>query len=80
MHVHNFLRVYAASSGVYGAGQNTVTTGEAASGLVLPLVLGIGIFSFLALIVIMLAPIGGRDPRGRAAGGTSLRTAGEHRR
>jgi hypothetical protein len=28
----------------------------AASGFVLPLVLGIGIFSFLALIVIMLAP------------------------
>ena len=33
-----------------------MTGGDAASGFVLPLVLGIGIFSFLALIVIMLAP------------------------
>jgi NO-binding membrane sensor protein with MHYT domain len=50
------MRLYAGNGGIYGAGQNTVTTGEAASGFVLPLVLGIGIFSFLALIVIMLAP------------------------
>lgn len=50
------MRLYATNGGVYGAGQNTVTGGVAASGFVLPLVLGIGIFSFLSLIVIMLAP------------------------
>jgi NO-binding membrane sensor protein with MHYT domain len=50
------MHLDAGTAGVYGAGQNTVTGGVAASGLVLPLVLGIGIFSFLALIVIMLAP------------------------
>ena len=33
-----------------------MTAGEPASGFVLPLILGIGIFSFLALILIMLAP------------------------
>ena len=33
-----------------------MTAGEAASGFVLPLILGIDIFGFLALIVIMLAP------------------------
>ena len=49
------MHVYAATGGVYGAGQG-VTAGEPASGFTLPLVLGIGIFSFLALIVIMLAP------------------------
>ena len=50
------MRLYAGNGGIYGAGQNTVTAGEAASGFVLPLILDIGIFSFLALIVIMLAP------------------------
>ena len=50
------MHLYAGNGGIYGAGQNTVTGGVAASGLVLPLVLGIGIFSFLSLIVIMLAP------------------------
>ena len=50
------MRVYATTGGIYGAGQGLVTSGESAGGFVLPLVLGIGIFSFLALIVIMLAP------------------------
>jgi NO-binding membrane sensor protein with MHYT domain len=50
------MHLNAGNGGIYGAGQNTVTGGVAASGFVLPLVLGIGIFSFLALIVIMLAP------------------------
>ena len=50
------MHVVAGSGGVYGAGQGITTGGEAASGFTLPLVLGIGIFSFLALIVIMLAP------------------------
>ena len=50
------MRLHAGNGGVYGAGQNTVTAGEAASGFVLPLILGIGVFSFLALIAIMLAP------------------------
>jgi len=50
------MKLYAGTGGIYGAGQNTVTAGEAVSGFVLPLILGIGIFSFLALIVLMLAP------------------------
>ena len=50
------MRVYATTGGIYGAGQGLVTSGEGAGGFVLPLVLGTGIFSFLALIVIMLAP------------------------
>jgi NO-binding membrane sensor protein with MHYT domain len=50
------MRVYATTGGIYGAGQGLVTSGEGAGGFVLPLVLGIGIFSFLALILIMLAP------------------------
>ena len=50
------IHLYAGNGGIYGAGQNTVTGGVAASGFVLPLVLGIGLFSFLALIIIMLAP------------------------
>ncbi len=50
------MRVYATTGGIYVAGQGVVTSGEGAGGFVLPLVLGIGIFSFLALIVIMLAP------------------------
>ena len=44
------------TGGIYGAGQGLVTSGEGAGGFVVPLVLGIGIFSFLVLIVIMLAP------------------------
>ena len=50
------MHVYAATAGVYGAGQGVTAGGEPASGFTLPLVLGIGIFSFLALIVLMLAP------------------------
>jgi len=50
------MKVYAATAGVYGAGQGLTAAGEPASSFVIPLVLGIGIFSFLALIVIMLAP------------------------
>ena len=50
------MHVYAATAGVYGAGQGVTAAGEPASSFTLPLVLGIGIFSFLALIVIMLAP------------------------
>ena len=50
------MKVYAATAGVYGAGQGLTAAGEPASSFVMPLVLGIGIFSFLALIVIMLAP------------------------
>ncbi|MGO9781494.1 MAG: MHYT domain-containing protein [Streptosporangiaceae bacterium] len=50
------MHLYATTGGIYGAGQGVVTSGEGAGGFVLPLVLGIGIFSFLALIVIMLAP------------------------
>jgi NO-binding membrane sensor protein with MHYT domain len=50
------MRLYAGTGGIYGAGQSTVTAGEPASAFVLPLILGIGIFSFLALILIMLAP------------------------
>ena len=51
------MRVFATTGGIYGAGQGLVTSGEGAGGFVLPLVLGIGIFSFLALILIMLAPL-----------------------
>jgi NO-binding membrane sensor protein with MHYT domain len=50
------MHVYAATAGVYGAGEGVAAGGEPASSFTLPLVLGIGIFSFLALIVIMLAP------------------------
>jgi NO-binding membrane sensor protein with MHYT domain len=50
------MKVYAATAGVYGAGQGVTSGGEPASSFTLPLVLGIGIFSFLALIVTMLAP------------------------
>jgi len=50
------MMVSAPTAGVYGAGQGLTAAGEPASSFVMPLVLGIGIFSFLALIVIMLAP------------------------
>jgi NO-binding membrane sensor protein with MHYT domain len=49
------MRVYATSSaGVYAAG--AAGSGATASSFLLPLVLGIALFTFLATIVIMLAP------------------------
>ena len=39
------MRVYATTGGIYGAGQGLVTSGKGAGGFVLPLVLGIGIFT-----------------------------------
>ena len=50
------MSVYRTTGGIYVAGQGVVTSGEGAGGFVLPLALGIGIFSFLAPLVIMLAP------------------------
>ena len=74
------MRLYAGNGGIYGAAQNTVTAGEAASGFVLPLILDIGIFSFLALIVIMLAPpedeiLADARLAGRLTGGRSATAA-----
>jgi NO-binding membrane sensor protein with MHYT domain len=48
------MQVFATSAGVYAA--NSADTGATASSFLIPLVLGISVFTFLATIVIMLAP------------------------
>jgi NO-binding membrane sensor protein with MHYT domain len=48
------MRVFATSAGVYAA--NSADSGSTASSFLIPLVLGISVFTFLATIVIMLAP------------------------